>query len=303
MSGARPSEIDPRVVDSTRPRSPRSGSSPQDRVQVGIDEIATWDRYLLRETRLLVPIDVQALYVPRAAESSKEPMVRLPMQLATPEGADAGRRDARRRSTQGTPRPRRRTPALGDARRAAARPARHREPTAAATGSGCRRCPTAGWCCGCCTPATPTSRRSPAGCSRPTVRPPCRSPSGPRAVGGQGGHGGRRRADPDRAHRHRRRLGRVGRRLRRGAEPVRVPRPARRRSPALERRRRPARPTWWPGWWSRPARDPLDSARSNDSLDELLESAALASGARLGRRSAPSRSTRRRRRPCARRSA
>jgi hypothetical protein len=52
----------------------------QDRVQVGIEEIGTWDRYLLRESRLLVPVDLQALYVPRGGA---EPMVRLPLQLAT----------------------------------------------------------------------------------------------------------------------------------------------------------------------------------------------------------------------------
>ena len=48
----------------------------QDRVKVGIEEIATWDRFLLRETRLLVPVDLQALFVP---EGDTEPMVRLPM--------------------------------------------------------------------------------------------------------------------------------------------------------------------------------------------------------------------------------
>jgi hypothetical protein len=58
----------------------------QDRVQVGIDEIATWDRHLVRESRLLVPVDVQALYVPPGHD---EPMVRLPMQLTTPEGTTA----------------------------------------------------------------------------------------------------------------------------------------------------------------------------------------------------------------------
>lgn len=54
----------------------------QDRVKVGIEEIATWDRFLLRETRLLVPVDLQALFVP---EGDTEPMVRLPMALAAPE--------------------------------------------------------------------------------------------------------------------------------------------------------------------------------------------------------------------------
>ena len=57
----------------------------QDRVQVGIQEIATWDRYLLRESRLLVPVDLQALYVP---VNDTEQMVRLPMQLTTPAGTE-----------------------------------------------------------------------------------------------------------------------------------------------------------------------------------------------------------------------
>lgn len=58
----------------------------QDRVQVGVSEIATWDRHLVRESRLLVPVDVQALYVPPGHD---EPMVRLPMQLSTPAGRTA----------------------------------------------------------------------------------------------------------------------------------------------------------------------------------------------------------------------
>ena len=36
------------------------------------------------------------------------------------------------------------------------------------------------------------------------------------------------------------------------------------------RRRRHARPTRVAGWWSDPRLDPLDAARSDDSLDELL---------------------------------
>ena len=35
-----------------------------DRANVELSEITTWDKYLLREHRLLVPIDVPALYVP-----------------------------------------------------------------------------------------------------------------------------------------------------------------------------------------------------------------------------------------------
>jgi hypothetical protein len=54
-----------------------------DRANLAIGEIATWDQYLLREHRLLVPIDVQALYV---APGSTERMVRLPMLVAGPNG-------------------------------------------------------------------------------------------------------------------------------------------------------------------------------------------------------------------------
>lgn len=50
-----------------------------DRAAIDLGEIATWDKYLLRERRLLVPVDVQALYVPAG---SSEPMVRLPMLVA-----------------------------------------------------------------------------------------------------------------------------------------------------------------------------------------------------------------------------
>ncbi len=50
-----------------------------DRAALDVAEIATWDRYLLRESRLLVPMDVQALYVP---PNGTEPMVRLPMLVA-----------------------------------------------------------------------------------------------------------------------------------------------------------------------------------------------------------------------------
>ncbi|WP_372525436.1 hypothetical protein [Piscinibacter sp.] len=50
-----------------------------DRAGLDLAEIATWDPYLLRDHRLLAPIDVQALYVP---PGSKEAFVRLPMLLA-----------------------------------------------------------------------------------------------------------------------------------------------------------------------------------------------------------------------------
>jgi hypothetical protein len=54
-----------------------------DRAQLDLSEIATWDKYLLREHRLLVPIDVQALYI---QPGSTEEMVRLPMLVAGPNG-------------------------------------------------------------------------------------------------------------------------------------------------------------------------------------------------------------------------
>ena len=57
-----------------------------DRAALDISEIATWDKYLLREQRLLVPIDVQALYVPAG---STEAMVRLPMLVAGANGKTA----------------------------------------------------------------------------------------------------------------------------------------------------------------------------------------------------------------------
>jgi hypothetical protein len=62
-----------------------------DRAALDIGEIATWDSYLLREHRLLVPIDVQALYV---QPGNLEKMVRLPMLLAGPEGQVAATADA-----------------------------------------------------------------------------------------------------------------------------------------------------------------------------------------------------------------
>ncbi|RYY96177.1 MAG: hypothetical protein EOO24_21620, partial [Comamonadaceae bacterium] len=54
-----------------------------DRAGLDAREIGTWDKHLLREHRLLVPVDVQALYV---AAGSTEPMVRLPMLVAGADG-------------------------------------------------------------------------------------------------------------------------------------------------------------------------------------------------------------------------
>ena len=91
-----------------------------DRAALDVREIGTWDRYLLREHRLLVPVDVQALYVPAG---STEKMVRLPMLVAGPNGESRGerrRRHARPVQRRGAARARRAS-ALGDAGRAAAR--------------------------------------------------------------------------------------------------------------------------------------------------------------------------------------
>jgi len=55
------------------------------RAHASIGEIATWDTQLVRELRLLVPIDLQALHV---APGTAEPMVRLPMLLAAKEPID-----------------------------------------------------------------------------------------------------------------------------------------------------------------------------------------------------------------------
>ena len=54
-----------------------------DRADISLADITTWDPYLLRDHRLLVPIDVQALYI---EPGSTEKMVRLPMLVAGPNG-------------------------------------------------------------------------------------------------------------------------------------------------------------------------------------------------------------------------
>ena len=61
--------------------------------------IATWDRNLPRDSRLLVPIDVQALFVP---PGGTEEMVRLPSALNAPDGKGPGFPAP---FTPGTPRP------------------------------------------------------------------------------------------------------------------------------------------------------------------------------------------------------
>ncbi|HSC90822.1 MAG TPA: hypothetical protein VLB86_04125 [Gaiellaceae bacterium] len=74
-----------------------------DRAAVDVDTIRTWDDRLLRDLRLLVPIDLQALVVPAGDD---EPMVRLPLLLAG-KGGDASDPDAAMPEPfdPGTPRP------------------------------------------------------------------------------------------------------------------------------------------------------------------------------------------------------
>jgi hypothetical protein len=55
------------------------------RAEEPLVSIVGWDRLLLRQPRVLVPIDVQALYVP---EGSDETFVRLPFAMTTPDGSD-----------------------------------------------------------------------------------------------------------------------------------------------------------------------------------------------------------------------
>jgi len=75
-----------------------------DRAQLDLGEIATWDAHLLREQRLLVPIDVQALYV---QVGDKEQMVRLPMLVAGEDGVGASQVEEGMPEpfAEGTPRP------------------------------------------------------------------------------------------------------------------------------------------------------------------------------------------------------
>src|SRR4051794_24103246 len=53
------------------------------RLDATATELATWDPQLFRHGRVLVPVDVQALYVPKGDAT---PFVRLPCALTTPDG-------------------------------------------------------------------------------------------------------------------------------------------------------------------------------------------------------------------------
>src|SRR4051794_19161583 len=54
------------------------------RTNLSLDAVGRFDPTLVRDTRVLVPIDVQALVV---AAGSVEPMVRLPLSIAAPDDA------------------------------------------------------------------------------------------------------------------------------------------------------------------------------------------------------------------------
>ncbi len=73
-----------------------------DRAKLDLSEISTWDNYLLREHRLLAPIDVQALYV---EPGSLEKMVRLPMLVAGENGVSNVEDGMPDPFTEGSPRP------------------------------------------------------------------------------------------------------------------------------------------------------------------------------------------------------
>ena len=68
------------------------------RTALDITEIGTWDKQILRDARLLVPVDLQALYVPAGGA---EPMVRMPSSARVPAGEPA----LPQPFDQGTPRP------------------------------------------------------------------------------------------------------------------------------------------------------------------------------------------------------
>ena len=252
-----------------------------DRAAVGIDEIATWDDKLLRDMRLLVPIDVQALFV---EPGSAEPMVRLPMLLAGA-GVDNPAAGMPPLFDPGTPRP-------------AGVHLHWAMPDALLRGRLEER--PAG------SPNRLGLRALPGSLGRPPYRAPERGEAAvPQRVGDRGrprrcraartmerrrsgvetGETRRRRGRPRRAHGRARRLGHMGRRVRRRAQPLRVSRPARRH------RSRGAR-------WRRQQRGDLRrrrlvveprlrSTRRRSQREELRGAArwsSLAAAHRLGRR-------------------
>ena len=80
--------IDPKTVKALTTEARWTVLIRADEPLVAIDR---WDRQLLRQPRVLVPIDVQALYVP---QGSDERFVRLPFATTTPDGEDPARMPA-----------------------------------------------------------------------------------------------------------------------------------------------------------------------------------------------------------------
>ena len=238
-----------------------------------LGEIATWDRSLAARARACWCRSTCRRSTSRPG--SAEPMVRLPLLLAGPDGDRARRRRCPTCSSEGTPRPAgvHLHWAMPDALlRGSPRPSgrRHGQPARPA-----RRCPTGGSCCASLLPdgrsdaararlgARGRPRRRHAarrvvararGVDRPRSRPasPSTPASSPGTVGGSVSVGG------------------VVRRRRSTGSPSTI------RSTTSPRSRRRAStatppPTSSPAGGSDPARDPLDGARSADSLAELLD--------------------------------
>jgi hypothetical protein len=74
------SKFDPATIKTAMVSSRWSGLA---RLDMAVADLATWDPRLVRHSRVLVPVDVQALYVP-AGDTTK--FVRLPCALTTPDG-------------------------------------------------------------------------------------------------------------------------------------------------------------------------------------------------------------------------
>ncbi|HEX5335338.1 MAG TPA: hypothetical protein VFW55_05620, partial [Propionicimonas sp.] len=73
------------------------------RTDVNVGAIKTWDATLLRDSRVLVPVDVQALYVAPESPDAAESFVRLPFVLTAPDGQQPEPMPAP--FADGTPRP------------------------------------------------------------------------------------------------------------------------------------------------------------------------------------------------------
>src|SRR5829696_794154 len=74
------SELEPEAIPAAQVSQRWAGL-----VRTGLDlaAVGTWDPFLVRDTRVLVPIDVQALYVPHGTTES---FVRFPFAVTRPDG-------------------------------------------------------------------------------------------------------------------------------------------------------------------------------------------------------------------------